>query len=95
MSTAKTFDEIFNKIINFQVLTLTMVFSGSQDRAYLIFLLLNGFSLVFLELGLEVAAAHFDAQLSSVENTDFEGILNVILFSLMSISALRPMCTSC
>ena len=42
-----------------------MVLSGFQDRAYLIFLLLNGSSLVFLDLGLEVAAAHFDAQLIS------------------------------
>ena len=41
-----------------------MIFSGPQDRAYLVSLLLDGSSCVLFELGLKVAAPHFDAQLS-------------------------------
>ena len=36
---------------------------ASQDQAYKIFLLLNCSSLVFLELGLKMAATHSDAEL--------------------------------
>ena len=45
-----------------------MIFSGPQDRAYLVFSLLNGFSLVLFDLGLKVVAPHFDAQLSPRPN---------------------------
>ena len=41
-----------------------MIFSGPQDWAYLVFSLLDGFSIVLFELGLKVASHHFDTQLS-------------------------------
>ena len=45
-----------------------MIFLGPQDRAYLVFSLLDGFSIVLFELGLKVASPHFDAQLSPRPN---------------------------
>ena len=55
---------IFNKINIFQFSNITIVFRGPPDRAVEIYLLLKGPSLVLLELGLKVAAPHFQAELS-------------------------------
>ena len=48
-----------------------MIFSGPQDRAYFVFELLNGSSLVLFELGLKAATPYFDAQLSRWPNISY------------------------
>ena len=54
---------IFNKTINNQFLNKTKISMGSQGQAYKVFSLFACSFIVFLELGLEVAAPHLEAEL--------------------------------
>ena len=52
----------FNNFYKIKFSNITKTFPGSKGQAYLMFLILNCSSLVLFELGLKVAAVHFDAQ---------------------------------